>query len=234
VIRIFVGYDPREPAAYHVLCHSILARASAPVSIAPLALAALGGLLHRPRHPLQSTDFSFSRFLVPHLCDHEGWALFLDCDMLFLRDVAELWAMRDPSLAVQVVRHDHAPREASKFLGAAQTRYPMKNWSSLMLFNNRRCDRLTAALVDEAPGLDLHQFRWLRGAHEIGGLPPEWNHLVDHDPPRPAGEIANLHYTNGGPYFPEYARCGYADLWFAERDRMLSCAHTPAALAKAV
>ena len=233
MIRVFIGYDPREPAAYHVLSHSILSRSSLPVAITPLVLASLSGQLWRPRHPLQSTDFSFSRFLVPHLCGHEGWALFLDCDMLFLRDIAELWALRDPGYAVQVVQHDHAPRESSKFLGEVQTRYPRKNWSSLMLFNNRLCSALTRTCVNEASGLDLHQFRWVVGQNAIGGLPGEWNHLVDYVPARPVSEIANLHFTNGGPYFPEYAGCGYAGIWFAERDRMLACAREPAVLPRA-
>lgn len=233
MIRIFVGYDPREAVAYHVLCHSILARASVPVTIAPLALGALGGELWRPRHPLQSTDFSFSRFLIPHLCGYEGWAMFLDCDMLVRRDIAELWAMRDPAMAVQVVKHDHVPHERSKFLGAPQTRYQMKNWSSLMMFNNRLCDRLTRTYVNTATGLELHQFRWLDDPGTIGALPAAWNHLVDYDRQRPETEIAILHYTNGGPYFDAYARCSHADLWFAERDRMLACASSGQALPKA-
>ena len=55
----------------------------------------------------------------------------------------------------------------------------------------------------------------------IGQLPHRWNHLVDYDPPLPAEELSNLHFTNGGPYFDDFKNCGYADLWFVERDRML-------------
>ena len=87
MIRIFIGYDPRETVAFHVLSHSIQARASTPVSVTPLMLDQLDRLMWRDRHNLQSTDFSFSRFLVPHLCGYEGWALFMDCDMLVLDDV---------------------------------------------------------------------------------------------------------------------------------------------------
>ena len=56
----------------------------------------------------------------------------------------------------------------------------------------------------------------------IGELPHRWNHLVDYDPPLPADELSNLHFTSGGPWFDEFKDCGYADLWFAERHRMLS------------
>ena len=221
MIRVFIGFDPRETVAFHVLSHSIERRASKPVSIAPLALSQLGGLMTRERHPLQSTDFSFSRFLVPHLCDYQGFAIFMDCDMLMLDDIANFWALQDESFAVQVVKHDHVPKEEVKFLGAAQTKYEKKNWSSVMLFNCARCQALTPDYVNSASGLDLHRFNWLGDDDLIGALPSRWNHLVDYDPPRPATELSLLHFTIGGPYFPEYKDCGYADLWRAERENML-------------
>lgn len=223
MIRIFVGFDPRETIAFHVLSQSIHARASAPVSITPLMLSQLGGLMTRGRDPLQSTDFSFSRFLVPYLCGYEGWALFMDCDMLMLEDVAKLWDLRDDRYAVQVVKHDHEPEEDTKFLGAPQTRYEKKNWSSVMLFNCARCAALTPDYVNAASGLDLHRFHWLDGDHAIGDIPRAWNHLVAYDPSVPADEVCNLHYTIGGPYFEDYANTDYAADWFAEKDAMLRC-----------
>ena len=67
MIRVFIGYDSREAIAFHVLSHSIHSRASEPVDISPLMLSQLKSVFWRESHPLQSTDFSFSRFLVPHL-----------------------------------------------------------------------------------------------------------------------------------------------------------------------
>jgi hypothetical protein len=221
-VRVFVGFDPREAVAFDVLAHSIQTRASSPVSITPLKLAELGDLMWRERHELQSTDFSFSRFLVPYLCDFDGWAVFMDCDMLVLDDIARLWGLRDESCAVHVVQHDHRPEEDTKFLDRPQTVYEKKNWSSVMLLNCARCTALTTEYVNTATGLDLHRFRWLGNDEEIGGLPRRWNHLVDYEPPLPVEELSNLHFASGGPYFDEYKDCGYADLWFAERDRMLS------------
>ncbi|TSA16260.1 MAG: glycosyltransferase [Betaproteobacteria bacterium] len=219
LIRIFVGFDPRETVAYHVLARSIQARASAPVAIAPLALSQLKRVLTRERHALQSTDFSFSRFLTPYLSDYAGWSLFMDCDMLMRDDVARLWDLRDERYAVQVVKHDHRPRETTKFLGAAQTAYSKKNWSSVMLFNNARCKSLTPDYVNSASGLQLHQFQWLESDAMIGELPQRWNHLVGYD--APGAEISLAHFTIGGPYFPEYADCPMAEEWRAERDAML-------------
>ncbi len=222
MIRVFVGYDPREAAAFNVLSHSIQVRASRPVAIVPLMLSQLGGIYTRERNPLQSTDFSFSRFLTPCLSGYEGWSIFMDCDMLVLDDIAKLSDLRDERYAVMVVKHDHRPREEIKFLDAVQTKYEKKNWSSVMLFNNAKCRMLTPEYVNAATGLELHQFKWLGDDGLIGGLPPRWNHLVGYDAPSP--DVSNVHYTLGGPYFDEYRDCEYAAEWFAEREAMLRAA----------
>lgn len=219
MIRVFIGFDPREAVAFSVLAHSIYARSSQPVSITPLMLPQLGGVLRRERHPLQSTDFSFSRFLTPYLSGFQGHSIFMDCDMLVLDDIAKVWALRDDRFAVQVVKHDHRPRETVKFLGAVQTAYEKKNWSSVMLFNNSRCTSLTPDYVSTASGLELHQFKWLGNDDLIGSIPARWNHLVGYE--APSRDVSLVHYTLGGPYFPEYADCEYAEEWLAERDAML-------------
>jgi hypothetical protein len=220
MINVFIGYDEAEPVAFNVLAHSIQIRTSEPVSITPLMLSQLKGVMTRPRHSLQSTDFSFSRFLVPMLSGFEGWSVFMDCDMIVIDDISRLWALRDDSFAVQVVKHSHVPKEQTKFLEQTQSKYEKKNWSSVMVFNNARCRALTAEYVNTASGLELHQFHWLETEALIGDIPPRWNHLVDYDPAVAAADLSLLHYTTGGPYFDDYKDCGYADLWFAERDRM--------------
>ena len=222
MIRVFVGYDDREAVAFSVLSHSIHRHASVPVAIAPVRLSELEGVYKRERNPLQSTDFSFSRFLTPWLCDYQGWAIFMDCDMLVRDDFAKLWALRDDRYAVQVVQHVHVPKEETKFLGAVQTKYQKKNWSSVMLMNCAKCRALTPEYVNTATGLELHQFKWLSDDALIGSLPREWNHLVGYDAPNSNASI--VHYTIGGPYFDEYRDCEYAGEWFAERDRMLLAA----------
>ena len=221
MIRIFIGYDSREAVAINVLSHSIQTRASEPVEIVPLMLSQLRSVFKREAHPLQSTEFSFSRFLVPHLSQYEGWSLFCDCDMLMLDDLANLWKLRDETYAVQVVKHEHNPGETKKFLNKPQSRYEKKNWSSVILFNNAKCTALTPAYVNTATGLELHQFKWLNDDSLIGELPHRWNHLVDYDPTVPPDQVSLIHFTEGGPYFDDYKECSYADLWFAERERML-------------
>lgn len=223
MIRVFIGFDSRETVAFHVLSQSIHARASAPVSITPLALSQLGDLMWRERNPLQSTDFSFSRFLTPYLCDFDGWSIFMDCDMLVLDDIAKLWARRDDKYAVMCVKHDHVPEEDTKFLGAPQTKYEKKNWSSVMMFNGAKCTALTPQYVNEASGLELHRFQWLDSEDLIGEIPHAWNHLVAYDKTVPVADVSNLHYTIGGPYFDDFKDTDYAAEWFAERDATLRC-----------
>jgi len=215
VLSIYIGYDRREPVAYHVLAHSILRRASIPVSIAPLKRELLGGLYTRPRGPTESTEFSLTRFLVPVLSGFRGWSLFMDCDMLCRADFAALAreAERQPDKAVLVCKHDYMPNPRNKFLNQVQTIYPRKNWSSVMLFNNEKCRALTPETVNTAAGLDLHRFTWTRD-ELIGELALEWNWLVEEYKHNPEARV--VHYTRGGPWFEEYRNCDYADEWRAE------------------
>lgn len=218
MIRVFIGYDTREPVAFNVCAHSIVQRASQPVSITPVMLSQLANVLTRPLNALQSTQFAFSRFLVPYLCNYEGWAIFIDGDMIVRRDIADLWRLRDERYAVQVVKHAHVPKETIKFLGATQTRYEKKNWSSVMLLNNARATALTPEYVNTASGLELHQFKWLHSEEDIGALPHTWNHLVGFDAENQ--HAALVHYTTGGPYFEEYRNCEHAAEWFDAFDAM--------------
>jgi lipopolysaccharide biosynthesis glycosyltransferase len=217
MLRIFIGYDPNEVAAYHTLAHSIITRASEPVAIVPLKLDQLP-YLNRPRDPKQSTEFAFSRFLVPFLSDYEGYSLFLDCDMLCRGDIIELYNyMFEYNYDVFVVKHDYTPKTETKFLGQKQTKYEKKNWSSVMLFDNYSFKHnLTPDYVNRASGLDLHQFKWIPDSC-IGELPRDWNHLVGEYEPSQTAKL--VHFTLGGPYFTGYEHCEYALEWFEELEK---------------
>lgn len=220
MIRWFVGYDKDESIAAYVLADSLQTRSSIPIQITFLNRRNLVGIFDRPRGNLESTDFSISRFLVPYLCNYEGFAIFSDCDMLCRDDPAKLWAWRDDRFAVQVVKHNHQPKEDKKFLDQQQTQYGMKNWSSLVLFNNSKCCELTKEYTCRANGLNLHQFNWLEDTSDIGDLPRHWNHLVGYDPFDPTASM--VHFTTGGPYFNEYRDCQYGDEWFRAKEKMES------------
>ena len=221
MIKIFIGYDPREAVAYNVLSHSIQVRSSQPVAITAINLSQLRTQMWRDHSVIQSTEFSFSRFLTPYLCNYDGWAIFMDCDMLMLDDITKLWDLRDEKFTVQCVKHNHVPIEKRKFLNHTQTVYEKKNWSSVMLLNCGECKKLTPEYINTATGLELHCFRWLSNENKIGTIPHRWNHLVDYDPGKSIDKISNLHFTSGGPYHKAYENCGFSDVWMKEREQML-------------
>lgn len=218
MLNIYIGYDPAEAVAYHVLCHSILRQSSIPVSITPIYQANIPEF-SRPKGD-GSTEFSFSRFLTPYLSGFHGYSLFMDCDMLVRCDIAKILDEVDSYHAVSVVKHDYTPKEGKKFLGNTQHVYPKKNWSSVMLFNGsiQACRRLTPDVVQKADGSYLHQFQWCP-EERVGELDPAWNHLVGEYEPNPDARI--VHYTLGTPCFDGYENQEYAAEWFEERERML-------------
>src|SRR5678816_2189479 len=125
--RIFIGMDSREPTSYHVLAHSIIRRATRPVSITPIALNQLAPWLYRrQRTPKESTEFSFSRFLTPYLSGYQGTSLFLDSDMLALVDIWEIMPLIDWSKAVWVCKHDYTPRTETKMLSLIHISEPTR------------------------------------------------------------------------------------------------------------
>ena len=213
MINVCIGYDSKEKVAFNVLAYSILRNSTKPVSITPIYLPNLRDDFVRERNNLSSTEFSFSRFIVPHLMNYKGWAVFMDCDQLMLGDIAELWRLRDDKYAVQLCKHNYTPKEDKKFLGQVQTKYEKKNWSSFMLMNCNKCHELTPDYVNSATGLQLHQFKWLESEELIGELPLEWNWLVDEPGYNTKSKVNNIHFTKGGPWFKEYAGCSYSETW---------------------
>jgi hypothetical protein len=219
MINIFIGYDEGEKIAYHVLCESIRKKSSVPVSFTPLDLHTTRNIFTRKKVPNQSTDFAFSRFLVPYLSNYEGWSIFMDCDMLLRTDIKTLWDMRDDKHAVMVCKHDYEPNQNAKFRGAKNEPFPKKNWSSMMMMNNAKCKALTPEFVNTATGLELHQYRWLESEELIGSLPLTWNWLVSEYEHNVMAN--NVHFTLGGPYFKGYEDSDYADEWFNVYNNMV-------------
>ena len=217
-MKVFVGYDTREDIAYQVCRHSIETKSKL-ADVRPLKQQELrdAGWYTRPIDKLASTEFTFTRFLIPELTNFEGWALFMDCDMILTTDIKELFDQADPKYAVMCVQHDYTPKEGTKMDGQKQTIYPRKNWSSVMLFNcgHPSNAKLTMDLVNdpEINGAYLHRFSWLKD-EEIGELDHTWNYLVgvydDIDKPN------LIHYTEGGPWFENYRDCEFNDLWKQE------------------
>lgn len=218
MIPVFIGYDEVEEGAFWTCASSLLAHSSEPLQITPIKRTTLP--LKRARHPKQSNEFAFTRWLIPYLQNYSGCGIFVDCDFLFMDDIAKLWFLRDTEKAVQVVKHPWDTfKEGKKYLGTEQTVYPKKCWSSLMLFNSEHpdCAKLTPEYIDAAEGLHLHQFEWTK-EENVGELPADWNYLVEHSPS--STNVRAVHYTEGGPYFQAYKDTEFATEWWDAYRRM--------------
>lgn len=217
MIRVFIGYDPAETVAYHVLCHSILRQSSCPISFTPINKRNIPEFKRGKEDG--STEFSFSRFLTPYLSGYVGQSIFMDCDMLVRGDIADILDNCDLCHDVFVVKHDYTPKTESKFLGNKQHVYPKKNWSSVMVFNNftSPCRRLTPEIVNTSTGSYLHQFQWTSD-WRVGELPAAWNHLVGEYEPNKNARI--IHYTLGTPCLAGYDSQEWAAEWFEEYEMM--------------
>ena len=223
-LNIYVGYDSKEDIAYRVCKHSILKRSRANVKIRSLKIYELKAnkLYNRTIDPLASTEFTYSRFLVPTLNNFNGWAVFCDCDFLFFEDVVKILDNIDESKAVYCVQHDYTPKEKHKMDGQKQTIYPRKNWSSFILFNCSHSSnkRLSVDLVNSETGSFLHQFKWLKDS-EIGSLDERWNWLEGWTSKHNNKKPFAVHYTRGGPWFEEWQDVEFANEWIQERDNYL-------------
>ncbi len=214
MIPVFIGYDPREAIAYHVCANSIIRKATVPVSLNPLALNLMLG--YKEQHNDGSNHFIYSRFLVPHLMNYQGWALFIDGDMILRDDISELWNLRDETKAVMVVKHDYKTCMPVKYLGSKNEDYPRKNWSSVILWNcaHQLNRQITPEFVQNATGAQLHRFTWIPD-DQIGELPIEWNWLPDEFGQNKNAKL--LHYTLGTPCFNDFATSPMSDEWHRER-----------------
>jgi hypothetical protein len=224
-MKIFVGWDSREEDAYKVCVHTIKKHASKDVEIIPLKRDELikDGLYTRDEGGNVSTEFAYTRFFTPYLAGYKGWALFIDCDFLFTRDVAELFSLADPQYAVMCVQHDYTPSAAIKMDGQKQVAYPRKNWSSCVLWN---CGHpanaiITPDIVNTETGAFLHRFQWLSD-NLIGELPLEWNWL-EGEYEKPDEIPAVIHYTNGGAWFKECQDVDYAQEWLDALQEASEC-----------
>src|ERR1043166_9055069 len=222
-VPLYVGFDPREAACYHVFAQSVLDKATVPVAFHPLAAKQLSGFDGQRDG---TNAFIYSRFLVPYLQNYTGWAIFADGDMVLVEDIAKLWGLRDEFLinkALAVVKHDYRTKNPRKYLGtpmeAENLDYPGKNRSSVILWNCGHMANhiLTPEFVAEAPGSFLHRFSWLNES-QIAELPAEWNALsLEQD----VSLASLIHFTCGAPGFEAYRHSPGAEHWHRARKRAM-------------
>jgi hypothetical protein len=241
ILPVYIGYDPREHAAYMV-CESSLKSPirggqtfSSPLVLSTRQLRRNGdfdrpwrvdsaGQFHDERDGKPfSTEFSHSRFLVPYLASKgrpagkRGWALFVDCDFMFLEDACGLMEIADPAYACMVVQHPWLlVVEGEKMDNQVQQLYRRKLWSSLVLWNldHPANEPLISnpELVNRMSGAELHAFSWLAD-DQIGRLPFEWNWIPGLTDKLPECEPKAIHWSFGGPWMDGFEHSPYADEW---------------------
>ena len=220
----FIGYDPKEDIAYRVWKQSLLTRSTIKIKAFALKQFELRsiGFYKRENDPLASTEFTYTRFLIPALMNYKGWAVFCDCDILFLADIKNLFSNLSNDKAIYCVKHDYTPKEKHKMDGRQQTVYPRKNWSSFVIFNcsHPANKKLTIDLANKETGSYLHQFKWLKD-NQIGDLDERWNWLEGWTSKHNSKKPFAVHYTRGGPWFNEWEDVEYADLWNDEKNKYL-------------
>jgi lipopolysaccharide biosynthesis glycosyltransferase len=212
MFNVYIGYDKREHIAAEVCKYSL--RVNSGIEAKYLRSDDIPQFI-RPREDNQSTDFTYTRFLVPFLENYSGFSVFCDCDFVFLHDIKSLLRSIDPEKAISVAKHpSYIPNSAIKMDGVVQHKMPRKNWASLIVFNNAHeaCKKLTPEYINTVqPGKSLHLFEWVNDT-DIGSIPLEWNTL---DGYYHFQNPKAIHYTDGGPWFENYQETFYSDIWKA-------------------
>ena len=197
-MKIFIGHDSKFPEATEV-CKKSMLNYNNKLDINILDKKALkdSNVYGREDIPGESTEFSFTRFYVPLLCDYNGIAMFCDNDFLWRSDPSSMLSfLGDNDIAV--VKHKDYEASGTKMNGVKNKSYPRKNWSSLIIYNCSKLKHLTKEYLDKAKASELHELRW---SEKIGSIPTEYNCLVGH---YECNNAKAFHYTNGGPWFKEY------------------------------
>lgn len=241
--HIFVGYDEREHEVFQVCKHTLEKNSSVPIKVHKLHHKPLrdAGFFKREwkidqkgqYHDLVderpfSTQFTFTRFLLPELWNtindpnKSPLIMFVDCDFLYLSDIGKMFKEIEDYKTrygarhgVYCVQHNYEPNNTKKMDNVEQSKYNKKLWAAMMVFDMefKGNEKLTADVVNTSSGRDLMQLFWLNDVSEIGQIDEKWHFIPNHSE-KNTNEISAIHYTEGGPWFPNYRNCKYGNLWF--------------------
>ncbi|MGA7952695.1 MAG: glycosyltransferase [Gloeobacterales cyanobacterium] len=151
------------------------------------------------------TEFSLYRFLIPQLCGYQGRAIYLDSDMVCLKDIGELFD-------TEMGGYD--------FLAKAEA-YPEENravWGlSVILFDCEKCKFNLETIFKEIDEKKYSYFEFTRMSpnflsihpFKVGPLLAQWNSFDYWD------NTTNLiHYTELDTQPWKYRDHPYGELWF--------------------
>ncbi|WNZ43986.1 glycosyltransferase [Leptolyngbya boryana CZ1] len=153
------------------------------------------------------TEFSYYRFLIPQLCDHQGKAIWLDSDIITLHDIGELFDT--PMDGYDLLMKTTAYPDLSPDLDP--------RCSAIMVID---CERVRFDLeslireVDQGLYSDrdlMHMTIRFRRFHpfQIGEFAPEWNIRDYWDE-----QTKLIHYTDLETQPWKYHNHPYGELWF--------------------
>lgn len=96
MIRVLIGSSDKFSRCNRVILASIFENTTEPVQAYIMEPERLGV-------PYTGcTGFTNLRYAIPEICGYQGFAIYLDVDMLVLGDIAELWNYRQPGAWVQM------------------------------------------------------------------------------------------------------------------------------------
>lgn len=229
-LNIYIGYDSSnygQEIAYEVCKRSIL-KYNSNLNIYKLVKKDLENKkIFKRNDNSGTTEFTYTRFLVPYLNNFEGFALFCDSDFLWQCDPTEILNENiEKKFNVGCVKHEYKDCKSKlKMNGLPQEWYPRKNWSSLMLFNCSKCKILTPEVINYETPKYLHRLEWCNDKNIIS-INKSYNYLVGYYNDLQIKNIKALHYTDGGPWHPGYENTEFSKNWLEyitlnEKDKLI-------------
>ena len=181
-VRIFVGATEAQMIPTKVLEYSIRKHASMTTEVFPLHRARVEIPQPKDARNRPRTPFSFQRFLIPELAEHQGRAVYLDSDMLVFKDIRRLWMLPFEDAQLLTVKAQGFGRSKPQF--------------SVMLMD---CGALDWNIGEIVAQLDRHELSYEELMFEMvlargvrASIDGSWNSLDRfHE-----GRTALLHYTD--------------------------------------
>lgn len=180
-MRIFVGCDESQRLGARVLEYSLRRNSS----ISSVFDTMLDLQLPMPSDPMKQprTNFSFNRFAIPARAGYRGRAVYVDADMLVLKDFRQVWT---------------TPFDGASILHCASSDPTRPKQFSVMLLD---CEALDWDAERIIRGLEEDQYDYDALMKEFCIVPPEavrddlpayWNSLEQYEP----GVTGLIHYTD--------------------------------------
>ncbi|MBI3300249.1 MAG: glycosyl transferase [Elusimicrobia bacterium] len=217
-VRVFVGTDRSQLLAVKVLEHSIKRHASLPVEVIPMCDLPI----RVPKDPRQTqrTGFSFSRFCIPALAGYRGRAIYMDADMLVMKDIRELWEL-DFKGAKVIVQEELSQEQSHTALKLGAPGKRAKQCAVMVM----DCARLDWRIDDIIGGLDEARYDYqglmfdlclLKEPEIRYAVPFRWNSLEHLD-----ATTCNIHYTDMSTQPWVFPLNRNAEVWYEEVRLML-------------